>query len=279
MIAANGNSVESERLMEPIEQMQENGEISLGDIVDFLGRKGKFLALTTIGLSLIAIFLALVQPKQYQKQLVLSIEPIPMSLDRSLPGLDLSVDRTGSIAVDFLQEQPLEGIAIQSQYDNITQKINLTLRSPNPDRLANATPQILQQLKTDWHSPLEKTLSTNLIVLEGELSRYQGVVDRLEQQISQSVTANRARLEALEFQRASSLAQISALNADREYLEKARENLANFTDKALAIEILQQSAVQLSRSLSRVVIIAVIASFLVALFAAIVRDRLTPDKK
>jgi hypothetical protein len=190
-----------------------------------------------------------------------------------LPGLD--ANQAGNLAVEVLQSQPLDQVTIQPQYDTATQQINLTLRSPNPDALATAAPEIQNQLADDFQEELSTTIEVSLNFLEFQLDKTQKIIAQLEQQIAQFPSnSNTERLEALETQRAQQAANIPALEFDKQYLEQVRDNLVEFTPQAFSIKILTESAVQQTRSTVQVAILAVIASFMVAILAAIIREQI-----
>lgn len=247
-------------------------EISLLDIVHFFRFNGKFILLTTVGLSAIAFVFALFQSKQYQKQLTLSVKPLPVPVSQ-LPGLD--ANQASNLAVEVLQSQPLDQITVQPKYDTATQQINLTLQSPNPNALATATPEIQNQLEKDFQEELSTTVEVSLNFLEFELNKAQKVLTQLEQQIAQFPSnSNTERLEALETQRAQQAATIPALEFDKQYLEQVRDNLVEFTPQAFSIKILTESAVHQTHSLVKIAILAIIASFMVAILAAIIREQI-----
>lgn len=130
-------------------------EISLLDIIHFFIDNGKFLVVTTVGLTALAIILSLLLPKQYQKQLSLSFKLVPVPLSQPFPGLDLI--QISTRAVELLRDRPTnqitpkpkddaDKIRAKAKYEPITQRLDVTLRSPDPTFLSAAPPKIVGQL-------------------------------------------------------------------------------------------------------------------------------------
>lgn len=255
----------------------EADEISLVDIVRFFIRHGRLITLMTVVLSAIAISFSLLKPQSYQKQLTLSIKPLAVPIPGAIPELDSN--QANTLAVEFLQNQPLAQITAQPQYDATTQKISLLLRSPSPERLTTANSEIQKQLQTQFQETLGQTLQTSLTSVEIQLKKNQQVLAQLERQTAQSTPTNEVRQQALETQRASRVANIAELEFDKQYLEQAQENLAEFAAQAISIQILAESNLPPTRSPMPVIIIALIASFMVAVFAAIIIDQIPRLKK
>jgi hypothetical protein len=256
---------------------QDEDEISLADVIRFFSLNGMFVLLTTLGLSAIAITLFLLQPKQYQKQLTLSVKPVPISLSAgSLPALD--VTQASTLAVRLLQNPSQGDISSTAKYDPATQQINLSLKSRNPNALTAADSKILSQLETGFQKTLEASFKDFLIRLELELKRNQEILAQLEKQIAQtpnntSATVPNARMQGLEVQRSAYVTRMTTLEFDRDYLKRGEKNLAEFTSQVMSIQILTKSEVQQTRSLAQVAVLAVLASFMVAMLAAIIRNQ------
>jgi hypothetical protein len=253
--------------------VQDTDEISLADIIYFLNRNRKFIALTTLGLSLLAISLFLIKPKpiQYQKQITLSVRPAP-ELISDFPVMD--VNQANTTAVKFLQNLKLDQTTIQPQYDATTQQIDLTLRSPNSSALTNAEPKIINQLKTSFGKILSNSIEASLTSKEMAIKRCQRILEQLQQQSSQFSPTNEFRIGAVEEERVQQLAHIAQLEFDKQYLKQGQKNLVDFTSQAISIQVLAESdKPPQSRSLVAILVIAIIASFMVSVFAAIIRDQ------
>lgn len=246
-------------------------EISLVDLVRFFFYKWKFLALTTAGVSAIAIAFSLAQPKQYQKQLTLSVKPVPVPVS-AFPAID--VNQANTLAVGFLQNPKLDQTTARVKYEPTTQQIDLTLRSPNASVLTNASSKVVNHLETSFEKILGRTLTTSIASLEIDLKRNKQILNQLKQQSSQFSPTNESRLGALETQQAQKVASIADLEFSQQYLQQAQGNLAEFTSKVISIQILNESNVLQTRSPVQVAVIAIIASFMVAVLAAIIRDQI-----
>jgi hypothetical protein len=254
------------------------------EIIQFLSLNWKFLGLTTLILSAIALtYSLLTTPKQYQKQLTVSVTSPSVPLSVTSPSVPLSVtspaiaidaNKAGAMAVEFLKSSQLDQISVTSRYDVDTQKIELNLQSPDAKALNTADSKVVSQLKTKFQQLLSQTLKTSLIATEVQLKRQQRVLAQLEQLIAQAPPSNRATQEALSIQRAQSLASITALKFDQNYMEQSLKNLADFTEKFMSVQILNASDVQQTRSSGQMFVIAVITSFMLAVLAVIIRDQL-----
>ncbi|HEY9795554.1 MAG TPA: hypothetical protein V6D30_07925 [Leptolyngbyaceae cyanobacterium] len=256
---------------------QDEDEISLADVIRFFSLNGMFVLLTTLGLSAIAITLFLLQPKQYQKQLTLSVKPVPIPLSTgAFPAVD--INQVSALAVTLLQNPSQGDISSTAKYEPATQQINLSLKSRNDNALTAADSKILSQLETGFQKTLEASFKDFLIRLELELKRNQEILAQLEKQIAQtpnntSATVPNPRIQGLELQRSAYVTRMTTLEFDRDYLKRAEKNLAEFTSQAMSIQILTKSEVQQTQSLAQVAVLAVLASFMVAILAAIIRNQ------
>ncbi len=263
--------------------LQDDDEISLVDIIRFFRRNGKFLALTTLGLSAIAITLSLLQPKQYQKQLTLSVKAGSLTLSSPSLGnprqlVDLDINQLSNLAVTLLQTQPPEQTTSTAKYTVLTQQIDLTLQSANPNALTASDSKVLSRLAAGFQRTLDKIVATNLNRIELDLQRSKRLLTEMETQIAQTpktpaTTAPNPRLLALEAQRSRYVDSITSLQFDKQYLAQAQKNPAQFASQAILVQILSQSQVRSARSPLKVAVLAVIAGFMVATLAAIIRDQ------
>lgn len=266
-------------------------EISLLDIIHFFIGNGKFLVATTVGLSAIVIILSLLLPKQYQKQLSLSLKLVPVPLSQPFPGLDPI--QISTRAVELLRDRPTNQItpkpkddagkiSAKAKYDPITQRLDVTLRSPDPNFLSAAPPKIVSEIKSEFQDIVSDSIQNNIPLTELQIKRNQEGLAKLEEQIAllrPSPVSNPqglrtvARLESLETERVKLLTTIATLKFDKEYLEQAQKKPAEFAAKVISIQILTESSVRPSRSLGLVALLAIIGSFAIAVIAAIVREQ------
>lgn len=257
-------------------RLLENEDLApLVEIIQFLSRNWKFLGLVTIVLSTLAIVLSLLSPKQYQKQLSLRIKtiPFPLSSQSVFPAID--VNQAGTLAVEFIiKSAQLAPITTTARYEVETQKIDVSLESPNARSLSSVSPKIISQLRTKFQEPIGQILATSLIVTDLQLKKQQQILPQLDRQIAQSPPTDTPRVEALETERARSVAAIAALQVDKDYLQQSQKNLPDFTAKVLSVQVLSESEVQQARSSGQSVVIAIVASFMVAVVAAIIRNQI-----
>lgn len=254
-------------------QVPQDNEIYLADILRFFYRNGTLMGLMTVGLSVIIIALSLLQPKPYQKQLTLLVLPVSISTSPPLPGLDIT--QASNIVLKFLEGQPLDAVNLQPTYDTATGQINLTLSSPNLDALKTATSQVQSEAEIIFQDFLSKKLETSLTAIDLDLERNRQALNELEEQSTQFSSSTEFRLGALETYKAQKVASITELEFNKQYLEQAQDSLAKLTNQAIPIQILLESEISPGRSsLQQVAIIAVIASFMVAIFVALIREQI-----
>ena len=261
--------------------IEDEDEISLLDIIQFFHRNWTFMALSTLGLCAIAIALSLFSPKQYQKQLTLSVTPVPISVS-GIPGVDIQQASNQTVKLLENHYNKIDETEVKPTYNTGTQQIDITLRSPDTRFLAEAGIQVSALLQQEFQATLGKAIANSLFRTKLEIQKQQKILEQLNQEIAQVRDPNgidpqrirtAVRLEALETQRAQVLARIAALEFDKQYLEPAQENLAELTDQIISIQPLSESKVEPTRSLVQITVLAAIASFMVAILAAIIRDQ------
>jgi hypothetical protein len=258
--------------------IQDEDEISSEEIIRFFRRNAKSIGLITLGLSVIAIALSFLTPKQYQKQLTLLVKSTPISLSvqplsaQSFPSID--VTQTSALAAQLLNSIQIDQVTAQAQADIQTPQINIYLQSANTTALNLASAQILSQLKAKFQAPVSQTLETSLTATELQLKKQKQILPELEQRIAQLPSTDTAKLQALETKRAESVAAIAALEFDKDYLEQSQKNLANFTAKVVSVQIVKESNLQPISSLKQVVIVALITSFIAAVVTVIIREQI-----
>ena len=263
-------------------QIQNEDEVSLVDIIRFFRLNWKFLGLITIALSSVAIALSLSRPQLYQKQLVLAIKPLPLTL-ASKSMTTMNVDEAGARAVTILQNQKLDQLTTTATYDAVTQQVDLTLDSPNQSALAGASSKVISQLNTQFEKQLTKYLKTGLTSTTLELKRYQEILAKLDRQVDQLPVKDtkapegmriEARRRAMESERGRFVTLIATQTVDKEYLEQALKNPAQLSGQVISVQVLSEADVQKTRSPMQLVILSIIASFILAVLAAIIREQI-----
>lgn len=263
-------------------QIQNEDEVSLVDIIRFFRLNWKFLGLITVALSSVAIALSLSRPQLYQKQLVLAIKPLPLTL-ASESMTTMNVDEAGARAVTILQNQKLDQLTTTATYDAVTQHVDLTLDSPNQSALAGASSKVISQLNTQFEKQLTKYLKTGLTSTTLELKRYQQILAQLDRQVEQLPLKDtkapegirlEARRRAMESERGRFVTLIATRTVDKEYLEQVLKNPAQLSGQVMSVQVLSEADVQKTRSPMQLVILSIIASFMVAVLAAIIREQI-----
>ncbi|HEY9831704.1 MAG TPA: hypothetical protein V6D26_14075, partial [Stenomitos sp.] len=233
----------------------------------------KLIGLTTIVLSAIAIPLSLLKPQQYQKQLTLAVEPVPLTI-AGQPLLQMDATQASNLVVKFLKNQKLDSISAQPQYDPINQEINLALQSLNANSLQGITPKIISQLEGEFQTRVEQAIENRQTMLEQEQDKRQQVIRYLDRQITQVSSKNKARLDALEIERVQMITDMASGEYDKKDLEQLHKNLSQLTSEFISVKILKESEILTTRSIKQVAVIAIIASFMVAVFAALIRHQI-----
>ena len=263
-------------------QIQNEDEVSLVDIIRFFRLNWKFLGLITIALSSVAIALSLSRPQLYQKQLVLAIKPLPLTL-ASQSMTTMNVDEAGARAVTILQNPKLDQLTTTATYDAVTQQVDLTLDSPNQSALAGASSKVISQLNTQFEKQLAKYVKTALTSTTLELKRYQQILAQLDRQVEQlpvKTTTDpegirlEARRRAMESERGRFVTLIATRTVDKQYLEQVLKNPAQLSGQVISVQVLSEADVQKTRSPMQLVIPSIIASFIVAVLAAIIREQI-----
>lgn len=251
--------------------VQKDYEVTVVDIIKFFSVNSKFIGLTTAIGSAIAVFISLQIPKQYQKQLVLSVKSLPTPVIQSFPKLD--TERANVLALEFMQNLKLDRITVKPKYNANTQKIDLALQSSQSSYLSQADSQVLSKLKTSFQAPLKESLENTIDTTQVYITRHQQILANLERQIAQLTPNNPAKTEALEKARADYVAGLTSLEFDKQYLQQTQKNLPDFTNKFLSIKILNTSVVQQTRSPRQLIVLAIASSFMLAVVFALLRNQ------
>lgn len=255
---------------------QADSEISSADIIQFFIQNAKLIGIITVSLSILAIALSLLTPKQYQKQLNLLVKstPIPLSAQpiQSFPALDSY--QTSGLAVEFARSIQIDEVSVQAQPNNQTQEISLYLQSANVSALKTSNAQILSQLEAKFQVLVRQALQTSLMTTTLQLNKQKQILPQLEQKIAQLPPTNTAKLQGLETKRAESVATIAALEFDKDYLEQSQKNLADFTGKVVSVQVMNESGIQPIGSLKQLVVVAVITSLIAAILAVIICNQI-----
>ena len=253
----------------------EDTEISLADVLYFLRSNFKFFGLLALVLSIIAVAVVSLMPKQYEKQVNLSVRQVPSTISGQLPQQPGTVDverlppdSLGNTAVRYAQQEDLGDVSVSPRYDTVEQQVQLTLRSRDPESLDGISSEVDDQLNTQlgkyFEDPLSRAVEGRLtnLKLSNDLSR------ELLTQIEQPST------EAFEMQRAQVLTQIAAGELEIRDLEQAQSDLSRLASEMVSVEIRNESEAQQSSSSARSIALAVLGALVVAAILTIVRGAL-----
>ena len=256
----------------------EHTEISLADVLYFLRSNFKFFGLLALVLSIIAVAVVSLMPKQYEKQVNLSFWQVPSRLSgdlRQQPGRDLFLDiekvptdTLGNTAVRYAQQANLGDVSVSPKYDTIEQQIQLPLRSQDPTSFDGISSEVVDQLKTKFGDYFERPLSLAVEARLAELERTNDLSKRLLARIDQDGSSGS------EVQRAEVLNQIAASEIEARDLEQAQSELPQLASEMLSIEVVNESDVHQVSSRARQIALAVLAALVVAAILTIVRGAL-----
>ncbi|NER26501.1 MAG: hypothetical protein F6J89_02445 [Symploca sp. SIO1C4] len=276
-------------------EVPEEDEISIfADSIWFVSYNLRFIGLTTLVLSALAITLSLLQPQRYQKQLNLSAKPVELPVT-GIPGIN--INQASNLTVELLKHhyEEIDEIDARAKYNTQTQQIELTLNSPDTTYLDKAGSNVTTLLAAQLQATVAETAANSLQNIDLAINKNKKILAQLEQEIvkvrpaisgntqsPQTTLSQEAlafRLEALESKRTNQITTITALEFDKQYLKPAQNNLANFTSKVISIKIVTEYEMKPTRSLLQIIVLAIIASFMVAVLAAIIREQIPHLKK
>jgi hypothetical protein len=78
----------------------------------------------------------------------------------------------------------------------------------------------------------------------------------------------------MESERGRFVTLIASRTVDKEYLEQVLKNPAQLSGQVISVQVLSEADVQKSRSPMQLVVLSIIASFIVAVLAAIIREQI-----
>ena len=253
-------------------------EISLADVVYFLRSNFKFFALLALVLSVIAVALVLLMPKQYQKQVNLSVRQVtPGELVfelRQAPGRvevdKMPLDTLNNAAVNYIQQENgnLGNVSVSPKYDAAEQQVQVALSSRDPESLDGVSSEIVDQLKAEFGKFFERSLGPAVEAKLTELKRSNDLRQELLAQIEQ------ARPEGFEMQRAEVLNDTALAELEIRDLEQAQSELPRLASEMVSIEVVGESEAQQSSSRGRRIALAVLAALVGAAILTIVRGAL-----
>ncbi len=270
----------------------EESEISLVDVIEFFRSNWKFLGLWVLVLSVVAVTLvALLLPHwQYQKQLTLSVRPVPSELvgqikkdDSGLNIQDMNPNDAGKLAVGYLSSGDFGQVNADVTYRDDTQQVRVNLRSEDRESLDGVGSKVVDSVEAGfqrlYESALNAGLEARIFRLERDIENNEEIVTQLEREIEQLSTGGTedantaARLEGLEAKRADVWANRTWADNQLREFQQAQEDLSQLATEPIAVDVLSESAVQqqLSRPFVALVALAVVSSFIVAIIITVIR--------
>ncbi len=253
----------------------EDTEISLADVLYFLRSNFKFFGLLALVLSIIAVAVVSLMPKQYEKRVNLSVREVPSLKSGQLPQQPGTVDverlstgELGNTAVRYAQQADLGDVSVSPKYDTIEQQVQLTLRSRDPESLDSISSEVVDQLKTQFGKYFEDPLS---LAVEDRIDNL-----KLSNDLSKELFTQIEQIETVGFevQRAQVLAQIAAGELEIRDLEQAESDLPRLASEMLSIEVVNESEVYQASSSARSIALAVLVALVGAAILTIVRGAL-----
>lgn len=259
-------------------------EISLIDVILFFQKHWRFLGIVTLLLSLGITGMALSKPKNFTQKLTIAIElnltNIQLqNIDIGQIPRNIDLPKVNNLGVEFLTNLENDKVDLQATYNAENQNIDITLTSSQTTDLTDKSDHIITQLQDSFKEKIKSDLDNSLQSLNRNIQKNELILKDLESQISQS-SNNVPRLEALELQRTAYIINLSSLKVDRQFLDNSKVNIAEFTEKVLPVKIIKKSPIeQQSSSLLKVYILAAIASFMVAVFSAVILEQIKSLKQ
>ena len=255
----------------------EHTEISLADVLYFLRSNFKFFGLLALVLSIIAVAVVSLIPKEYEKQVNLSVRQVPIVPGTSgqlpqQPGTvdveRLPTDALGNTAVRYAQQEDLGDVSVSPKYDTIEQQVQLTLRSQDPGSFDGISSRVIDQLKTKFgkyfEDPLSRAVESRMANLKVSNDLSRELLTQIEQPSS----------EMFEMQRAQVLTQIAAGELEIRDLEQAQSDLSRLASEMVSVEIRNESEVHQASSRARQIALAIVAALVGAAILTIVRGAL-----
>ena len=263
-------------------------EISLPDLIGFFRKNAGFLLLTALLFSAVAVAVALLLPREYEKQVTLTVTPVTSPLlgrfeQEDGGGLLLDEPRpddVGEQAADYLQEASPRGVETSARYDDNSQQVQVVLSSERRGALRGASSEVAdlagEASREENELSLEAALEGERLRLEREAEVYEQVVADLEEEIGslEASGGSAARIEALEQSRVELLTQIAQAKIRLGDLQQAREDLPRLAADLVAVEVVNESPISRATPLAVALAAAIAAALLAAVAATFVRAAL-----
>ena len=267
--------------------LTEEDEISLVDVVYFITQNWRFISMTTLAITGIALIIFLIYPQKHKKQITISVEPLffslPNSYDSAKEEPESPTTSFGNTDINQLNYQAIHiltnhykkipEVQANPQYVAEGQQINLTLSSPDTKLLQEKATQISKILYKGFQGTIQDTLAVQLLNTELNIARQQAILAELERTIAKFDNQSIAQL-TLEKERSESLSTLASWQYDQKYLKQAQEDLLKFTKQLIDVEVSQESTLSPTSSLYQKLVLTFILSLIIALIAALIRQQI-----
>lgn len=257
-----------------------NGGPTLLDLLRFLGSSWKLFLLLALVFSAVSLAVVLLLPQRYERQVTLSVMPVPNDLNL-LMGSDgrsstlvtntLKPDEVGKLAVGYLREAELDGVEADPTYNQDMQRVNVSLTSSNRGDLEGVTPRVVEVMQEEFRDVYEETLTATLEAGQADLERGTevngetlAVLDRQIAELESAGGDRDARLQALENERAEIAVAISQAEIEARNLERMQEDISASAAEPVAVEVVRESGVGQARSPLSGAALALVGSLLAA---------------
>lgn len=235
-------------------------EVSVLDLVSFLKNNLKTLLPLALVFSAIGVGLVLLLPREYQKQVTLSVTPVASpSLGRfeqeGSDGLNLEMlrpDEAGQIAVGYLRENNLPKIQMSPKYDKNSQQLDVSLTSQDRNALKGAVPDLVGLTRGAFKGVNEDSLRAALESQSVQVRRDTEVNKRVASQLEEEIQAlpadQTARLQALDNSRVMLLTQVEEAEIRLQDLDQAQKDLPRLAAELISVEVVDESGISRARS-------------------------------
>ncbi len=253
-----------ERLPQPAAPLER--ELSLTDLTEFVARNWRFMSLCVAGVAAAVMLAIALQPKQYQRELTISLHPLPLRTDPRTPHEDV-----GEAAVKSLETLRPGGNQAQVRYDRTAREIRIALRARTAAVLGGFEPP--QFFRPALDSAIGRALETEARSNALQLRKWAEVRKSLERDIRQAAPADRGRREALETQWARAAAASAGVEFDQAWIRETQRDVRRLSSTTFAIE--RDSGTQPARTVgpARAAVLAVAVGSIGAVIAALLREQ------
>lgn len=265
--------------------------ITLADAAEFFASNAKFMGLLTLSLSVVLVSLAVFFSDNHSRELDLSIEPVMTELIVRLGQPPLPPEGGFGIqAAGFVQMGDFGEVDAFPEYNVSTKRVEVVLRAESKKAPKEAVPEVVNTIENGFQEMYEASLSQGIqmkvVPIERLIENNRAAISDLDQrikQLSDQVSGEQdsqeiAQLRELEEERANILIETAEFENDVEYYEKTKEKLPRLADEAVSVSVVSDTAITQARTLTPVILLALLSSVGLTLLIALARTMLTQRK-